>query len=323
MSRKSKREVPTALPALRGRGRMAIIFRAEEMFPDPRTPVFPRSPDPLEGTDPSKPRDVRLGERFAARYWGYRKLANFRQPGRFPDLIADDLVAGKPVTIELTELAHERDRIRHHKTERLRQNVYRALASKRPNFRGWAISVLHSQGQFSPLPNPASKEGREMVEQFVECLEDGFDRGNLNEERPAKPPDYYWRIPVDPGRYPTLSKYVREMRPQPTAPGSPWIPSPDDPILLFGSQSNIYLEGERQPLLNEAIARKARRGPGYRADILLVHTWADLYVLRGPETPEELVASAKGAIPKLGAQQRFGEVWLMDTLDGRIWRIWP
>lgn len=323
MAKKSKPRQHTPVPALRGQAELAIVIRPEDMFPDPGNPDFPRSPDPLEGTDPSKSRDIRLAEIFSGRYWGYRKLGKFTQPRTFPDVVAEDLATTMPVTIELTELAHERDQVRHRRTKELKDKIYMALASRRPKFRAWAISVLHTQGEFTPLPNPNSREGKQVAKEFVECLDDGFDKANLNAERLTKPSDYYWRIPVDAAGYPTLIKYVREMRAQPTAPGSPSLPSPDDPILLFGSQANVYVEGERPALLAEAIARKASRGPDYRADILLVHTWADLYILRGPEGPEDMVVAGKRTIRDLRAQRQFGEMWLMDTLTRKIWRIWP
>ena len=296
---------------------LAAVMTPDDLYGDVGVMSFPDvlGPEPLS--------ELEIAHRFVELYAEHdegRVLENCRKGDRFPDIVAIDSASGKPVTLELTQLAYEGWQTTQSHARRLKREVESLLVSHRPAFRDRAMIIYFNRENGKPhLPNPQSKHGRA----FLNELDTALSGAGFWEVHDTPPDDSGKSLRLEKlNASPTLSvfhRYVSKLELGPNVSTDPRLTSPDDPLVLLHCE-RVIKEGEFSRLVKRAVDRKLKKGTAYTADILLIHNAVDAHVLTAAED-DDVIDLARQAVAETGVAARFSEVWLIDIWEKSIFRL--
>jgi hypothetical protein len=296
---------------------LAAVMTPDDLYGDVGVMSFPNvlGPEPLS--------ELEIAHRFVELYAQHdegRILENIRKGDPFPDVVSIESASGKPVTLELTQLAYEGWQTTQTHARRLKREVESLLVSHRPEFRDRAMIIYFNRENGKPLlPNPQSKHGQAF----------------LNELGAALSGAGFWEVhdtpPDDSGKslrseklnanssLSAFHRYVSKLELGPNMSTDPRLTSPDDPLVLLHSE-RIIKEGEFSRLVKLAVDRKLKKGTAYTADILLIHNAVDPHVLTAAED-DDVIELARQVVAETDVGERFREVWLIDIGETSIFKL--
>jgi hypothetical protein len=296
---------------------LAAVMTPDDLYGDVGVVSFPDvlGPEPLS--------ELEIAHRFVELYAEHdegRTLKDCRKGDPFPDVVSIDSASGKPVTLELTQLAYEGRQTTQSHARRLKREVEWLLVSHRPAFRDRAMIIYFNRENGNPhLPNPQSKHGQAFLNELGAAL----SGAGFWEVHNTPPDDSGKSLRLETlNANPTLSvfhRYVSKLELGPNISTDPRLTSPDDPLVLLHSE-RVIKEGEFSRLVKRAVDRKLKKGTAYTADILLIHNAVDPHVLTAAED-DDVINLARQAVAETGVAQRFSEVWLIDIWEKSIFRL--
>lgn len=296
---------------------LAVVLTPDGLYGDVGMMSFPDvlGPEPLS--------ELEIAHRFVELYDERddgRSLENCRKGDPFPDVVSVDSTSGKPVTLELTQLAYEGWQTTQSHARRLKREVESLLVSLRPTFRDRAMIIyFNRENGKALLPNAQSKHGQAFLNELGAALS-GAGFWEVHDT----PPDHSGRsLRLEKlNASPTLSvfhHYVSKLELGPNISTDPRLTSPDDPLVLLHSE-RVIKEGEFSRLVKLAVDRKLKKGTAYTADILLIHNAVDPHVLTAAED-DDVIDLARQAVAETEVAERFSEVWLIDVWEKSIFTL--
>lgn len=239
-----------------------------------------------------------------------RQLIDVLTSGPFPDAVAVDAKSGRPVTIELTQIAHPGWEIARSRAALFIEALLDSLDRFRPSMMGYAFVLYfcRSDQGIPEVPSVRSQRGT----RIIESLASEIARGEWS-KLPNVPISCLASYSAD-----AIAMFERIERGH-VHPSDPRLRSPEEPLVLFNAARTVR-QNEFSRLAAGAIHRKLAKGTSYQAEILVVHNEADRHVLVAAEdTPvAHLFRSGIEGILPVG---RFGEVWLLDVEEQSLDRL--